>query len=146
MEPGRHHFDAAQRLAHGDALGALNAISGDEGGHARALRGIALAQLEELEAAQRELRLAARAFEAQPLYHARALAALAEVAAARREIGTALDALATAADRLAEVGDRRNAAWMRLVRARVLVLIGALSEARSELTTVADWRPAWRNG
>ena len=138
MEPRPHHLEAADRLAHGDALGALNAIAGDEDGHAHALRGIALAQLEELDAAQRELRLAAQTFEDHPLYHARALAALAEVSAARREIGTALDALATAADRLAEVGDRRNAAWMRLVRVRLLVLIGALSEARAELATVAE--------
>ena len=137
MQPLPHHLRATASLARGDALAALNSIAGDDSAHALALRGIALAHLQELEAAQRELQAAAAAFRDEPLYRARALAALAEVAAARREIGTALSALGDAADRLEKMGDPRNAAWARLVRVRILVLVGSLAEAREEMESIA---------
>lgn len=138
MEPSEEHRRAAQALSRGDPLAALNLTAGDERGHARALRGIALAQLQELDAAARELTAAAAAFADAPLYRARALAALAEVAAARRELGTALDALAAAARELEAAGDARNAAWTRLVRARVLLLVGAADEARADIALAAE--------
>ena len=45
-----HHHTAARALSCGDPLAALNAVAGDESGHGLALRGIALAQLQELDA------------------------------------------------------------------------------------------------
>jgi hypothetical protein len=137
VQPEPHHHAAARALASGDPLAALNAVAGDESGHGRALRGIALAQLDELDEARRELRAAAEALRPAPLYRARALAALAEVAAARRELGTAPEALAEAADELESIGDVRNATWARLVRARVLLLVGDLDAARAELQRTA---------
>jgi tetratricopeptide (TPR) repeat protein len=138
VQPEPSHHAAANALANGDPLAALNAIVGDTGGHARALRGIAFAQLDELDEARRELRAAAEALRDEPLYRARALAALAEIAAARRELGTAPDALAEAADALEANGDVRNATWARLVRARVLLLVGDLGAARAELQRSAE--------
>ncbi len=137
VDPATHHVQAAEALARGDPLSALNLVAGDEGAHARALRGIAFAQLQEFDAATAELRAAAQAFAGEPLYRARALAALAEIAAARRELGTALEALAAAADELDAVGDDRNAAWARLVRARILLLVGSVDEARADLARAA---------
>lgn len=133
MQPGPRHVAAARALAAGDPLAALNAVAGDTSGHGRALRGIALAQLDELDEAQRELRAAALALRGAPLFRARALAALAEVAAARRELGSALEELQDAADALEVAGDARNASWARLVRARVLLLVGDVDEAWAEL-------------
>jgi hypothetical protein len=72
----------------------------------------------------------AKGLAGQPVHRARNLAALAEVAAARRELGTALESLATVAEELDSIGDRRNAAWARLVRARILLLSGSVDEAR----------------
>lgn len=143
VEIGPHHAAAALALAHGDPLAALNGVSGDAGAHARALRGIALAQLQEFDAAERELRAATAAFSAagEALYETRALAALAEIGVARRELGTSLDALAAAADRLQSAGDERNAAWARLVRVRALFLVGAVELASVELRAVAARLP-----
>jgi len=129
---------AAKALERGDPLAALNALSGNEGAHGRALRGIALAQMQEFDSAQRELGAAAKALRDEPVHRARALAALAEVAAARREVGTALESLATVAAELEAMGDRRNGAWARLVRVRILLLTGSVDEARSELEQVTS--------
>jgi len=71
VQPEPHHDAAARALASGDPLAALNAVAGDESGHGRALRGIALAQLDELDDARRELRAAAEALRDAPLYRAR---------------------------------------------------------------------------
>ncbi len=132
------HVHAAGALSKGDPLAALNSIAADESAHGHALRGIALAQLQELDAAQKELRLAAEGFENEPLFRARALAALAEVAAARRELGTALESLSESAEELARIGDVRNATWVRLVRIRILLLIGSVEEAEADWEIVAQ--------
>lgn len=66
-------------------------MGGLEDAHALAIRGIALAQLAEYEDARRLLSRAAQRFTAggDPVYRARALAALAEVAAAERDLAAA---------------------------------------------------------
>ncbi|MFT5286867.1 MAG: cellobiose-specific phosphotransferase system component IIA [Planctomycetota bacterium] len=103
MEFQFRHKLAAHALSQGDALAALNALTGDNQAHSRALRGIALAQIEEFDEAQSELRAAAEAFTEAPNFRARALAALAEIAAARREVGTALEDLLVVALELDEL-------------------------------------------
>jgi len=118
--------EAAQALDAGDALRALSLIEGRNDGHPLAIRGVALAQLEELGAARQHLRRAMIELGRMgaPLHRARAAAALAEIAAGERELSVAVTALAEAADELESLGDHANTAWMFLTLARLLVLLG----------------------
>jgi hypothetical protein len=121
---------AARALSRGDAIAALKlvALRGDP--KALALRGVAMAQLGELEHAATLLGRAARAFGArEPVLRARSVVARAEVALALRDMRGAARGVAEATALLARRGDALNAAMGRLVHARQLVLLGKVQEA-----------------
>jgi len=120
---------AARALAAGDGLAALSLVGRAPGPVALALRGIAYAQLGDLELAREAL---ARALDAtdDARLAARARAALVEIAFADGDPARAATAARTSADELARLGDARNAAMQRLVLARAEVLLGRLGEAR----------------
>lgn len=128
---------SARALAAGDALGALKrvALRGDP--PALALRGIAMAQLGELQRARELLRLAARGFGAhEERARARCLVAEAEVALAMRDIAGSPRPLAAAAATLEAHGDGANAWQARLIALRRLLLLGRLREAGEALAQV----------
>ncbi len=78
---------AARALASGDALGALNHIALRDDPPALALRGIAMAQLGDLDRAKTLLRRAARAFgPRKAVARARCLVAEAEIALVLRDL------------------------------------------------------------
>ncbi|HEY8077085.1 MAG TPA: HTH domain-containing protein [Labilithrix sp.] len=123
---------AARALARGDALAALALVgrpSYDSDARALLLRGIAYAQMGDVELAKDALE---RARDADPdaLTAARVDAALAEIAASGGEPREASRAALAAARALEALGDVRNAAMQRLVAARAEVLLGRLGEAR----------------
>jgi hypothetical protein len=131
---------AAQALASGDALGALNyiALRGDP--PALALRGIAMAQLGDFIRAKTLLRRAARAFGPQEaVARARCVVAEAEIALVSRDLNWPVNALAAAHDALERHGDRANAAHARYLAIRRLLLIGHLDEAER---LIEDFDPA----
>ena len=85
---------AAQALAAGDPLGALNRIALRDDAPALALRGIAMAQLGDLVRAKALLRKAARAFGPnEAVARARCVVAEAEIALASRDLGWPAKAL-----------------------------------------------------
>ena len=141
MQPSVLHLRASKALSHGDPIGAMNLVAGELTPHARAIRGIALAQLQDLDEASVELRAAAEDFQDEPLFRARALAALAEISAARRELSSAMEELSEVADQLESMGDSRNACWTRLVRVRALLLIGKTEAAQAELSRAESTKP-----
>lgn len=121
---------AAQALAAGDPLGALNRVALREDAPALALRGIAMAQLGDLVRAKALVQKAARAFgPKQALARARCVVAEAEIALASRELGWPVKALESARMTLEAHGDRVNAAHARYLQIRRLLLIGHLDEA-----------------
>ncbi len=125
---------AARALAAGDPLGALNRVALREDAAALALRGIAMAQLGDLERARLLLRRAARAFgPREPRARARCLVAEAEVALAARELTWPPQTLEAARRTLERLGDRENAAHARLLAARRLLLLGRLDAADERL-------------
>lgn len=131
---------AARALAAGDPLAALNRVSLRDDAPALALRGIAMAQLGDLERARDLVRRAARAFGAQePAARARCVVAEAEIALVSRDLGWPSKALDAARATLAEHGDRLNAAYARYLEVRRLLLIGRLDEAEA---TLAELDPA----
>src|SRR6187399_1914492 len=90
---------------------------------ARALRGIAMAQLGDLARAKALLRRAARAFgPKEAVARARCVVAEAEVALASRDLGWPAKALDAARATLDAHGDRINAAHARYLEARRLLL------------------------
>jgi hypothetical protein len=128
---------AAQALAAGDALGALNRVALREDAPALALRGIAMAQLGDLERARALVRRAARGFsprEAVP--RARCIVAEAEIAFAARDLNWPAKALDAARATLEAHGDRLNAAHAQHLAIRRLVLIGRLTKAESDLAAL----------
>jgi hypothetical protein len=138
---------AARALAAGDPLGALKRVALRDDAPALALRGIAIAQLGDLDRAKELLRKAARAFgpkEAVP--RARCVVAEAELALVTRDLGRPAKALAAARATLEAHGDRLNAAHARHLEARRLLLIGRLDEAEATLAELdpAPFPPAWR--
>jgi hypothetical protein len=137
------HRAAAVALTAGDPITALKLAGTGEDPHALAIRGVAMAQLGELDKARRLLESAAALFDrdGERLFRARALVALAEVIAAERDLDSAQAALAEALARLESVGDHRNAAWARLVIARLYILQGDLARAR-EVMSAIDLRAA----
>jgi hypothetical protein len=128
---------AAQALAAGDALGALQRVALRNDPPALALRGIAMAQLDELPRARELLRRAARGFGPhETRARARCVVAEAEVALAMRDIGGSPRPLAQAAATLAAQGDVANALQARLIVARRWLLLGRLAEAAAALVPV----------
>jgi hypothetical protein len=131
---------AARALAAGDPLGALNWIALREDAPALALRGIAMAQLGELDRARVLVRRAARAFgPREAVARARCIVAEAEIALAARDLGWPAAKLDAARETLEQHGDRLNAAHARYLEARRLLLIGHLDEAEF---TLAEFDPA----
>jgi hypothetical protein len=128
---------AAQALAAGDPFGALNRVALRDDPPALALRGIAMAQLGDLERAKALLRRAARAFGAkEAVARARCVVAEAEIALVSRDLGLAAAALDAAGAVLEAHGDRVNAAHARYLDVRRLLLIGRLDEAEQGLAAL----------
>lgn len=126
---------AALALAEGDILGALKRVALRDDPPALALRGIAMAQLGQLERAGALLKRAARAFSRKDeLARARCAVAQAEIALVSRDLSWPSHALDTAWDVLAAHGDTSNAAHARNLAARRLLLIGRLDEAENLLS------------
>jgi tetratricopeptide (TPR) repeat protein len=131
---------AARALASGDALRALNYIALRDDAPALALRGIAMAQLGDLDRAKLLLRRAERAFEPrEAVARARCAVAAAEIALVSRDLNWSVKALDTAHVALERHGDRANAAHARYLKARYLLVIGRLDEAER---LIEDFDPA----
>jgi tetratricopeptide (TPR) repeat protein len=125
---------AARALAGGDPLGALKRVALREDPPALALRGIAMAQLGDLDRAKLLLRRAARAFgPKEAVARARCVVAEAEVALAARDLGAPDNLLDQARAVLEDHGDRANAAHAHYLSVRRLLLIGRLDEAERQL-------------
>src|SRR4051794_27824622 len=138
---------AAHALAAGDPLGALNRVALREDAAALALRGIAMAQLGELDRARSLLRRAARGFgPKESVARARCVVAEAEIALVSRDLGWPEEALRAARATLDDHGDRANAAHARHLEARRLLLIGRLGDAERVLSQLdpAPFPPPWR--
>ena len=121
---------AARALAAGDPFRALNCVALRDDAAALALRGIAMAQLGDLERARMLLRRAARAFgPREHVARARCVVAEAEIALVRRDLGWPVKALEAAQATLARHGDVVNAAHARHLMARRFLLTGRLQEA-----------------
>ncbi|MCR4524572.1 MULTISPECIES: helix-turn-helix domain-containing protein [Bosea] len=128
---------AAQALAKGDPLGALNRVALRDDAPALALRGIAMAQLGDFARAKLLLRRAGRAFGLkEAVARARCTVAEAEVALAARDLGWAPGRLDEAASVLETHDDRANAAHARLLDIRRLLLIGRLDHAGERLVSI----------
>ncbi len=125
---------AARALAARDPLGALTRVALREDAPALALRGIAMAQLGDLNRAKSLVRRAARAFgPREAVARARCVVAEAEIALASRELGWPAAALDAARATLEAHGDQANAAYARHLEVRRLLLIGRLDEAERGL-------------
>ncbi len=138
---------AAHALATGDVLGALKRVALREDAPALALRGIAMAQLGDLDRAKPLLRRAARAFGTkEAVARARCVVAEAEIALVSRDLGWPAKALDVARTTLEAHGDRVNAAHARTLQVRRLLLIGHLDEAEHALAGLdaATFPPAWK--
>ncbi|MFC7397534.1 helix-turn-helix domain-containing protein [Chelatococcus sp. GCM10030263] len=125
---------AARSLAAGDPLGALNRVALRDDAPALALRGIAMAQLGDLDRARALVRRAARAFgPKEAVARARCVVAEAEIALASRDLAWPVKALEAARATLEAHGDQVNAAHARYLAVRRLLLIGRLDEAERSL-------------
>jgi hypothetical protein len=145
MPAVRALVDAGRALARGEPLRALGLVGHVDGALALTLRGVAYAQLGDLDLARSSLlRAVASAHDA--VTRARARAALVEIALSTGDPAPAARAAKASADELAELGDLRNAAMQRLVLARAEVLVGRLGEARRIVQEVlsADVEPELR--
>src|SRR6266566_2501118 len=138
---------AARALVAGDPLGALKRVALRDDAPARALRGIAMAQLGDLVRAKALLRRAARAFgPREAVARARCIVAEADVALASRDLGWPAKALDAARATLEAHADRVNAAYARYLEVRRLLLIGRIDEAERTLAELdpAPFPPALR--
>ena len=125
---------AGLALAAGDPLGALDRVALRDDAPALALRGIAMAQLGDLDRAKALLRRAARAFgPKEAVARARCVVAEAEIALVSRDLGWPAKALDAARATLDRHGDRLNAAHAGHLKVRRLLLIGRLDEAEDVL-------------
>ncbi len=125
---------AARALAAGDPLGALNRVALRGDAPALALRGIAMAQLGDLDRAKNLLKSAARAFgPREAVAGARCVVAEAEIALVSRDLGWPAKALERARETLEKHGDHANAAYARYIEARRLLLIGHVDAAEQKL-------------
>jgi tetratricopeptide (TPR) repeat protein len=121
---------AGRALAAGDVLGALRRVALRNDAPALALRGLAMAQLGDLERAKALLQRAARAFSGkEAVARARCAVALAEIALVSRDLNWPARPLEHARDILEAHQDHLNSAHARLLQVRRLVLIGRLEEA-----------------
>lgn len=121
---------AARALAAGDPFGALNRVALRDDAAALALRGIAMAQLGDLERARVLLRRAGKAFgPREAVARARCVVAEAEIALVTRDLGWPVKALEAAHATLSRHGDVVNAAHARHLVARRLLLTGHLDDA-----------------
>lgn len=128
---------AARALAAGDPFGALNRVALRDDAPALALRGIAMAQLGDLERAKMLLRRATRGFSPrETLARARCIVAEAEVAFASRDLGWPPKTLDAARVTLEAHGDAVNAAHARFLEIRRLLLIGHLGDAERRLAEI----------
>jgi len=131
---------AARALATGNPLNALNFIALRDDAPALALRGIAMAQLGDLDRAKMLLRRAARVFgPREAVARARCVVAEAEIALVSRDLGWPAKPLASASAVLERHGDRANAAHARYLAIRHLLLIGRLHQAER---LISDFDPA----
>lgn len=129
---------AAGALASGDPLGALNRVALRDDAPALALRGLAMAQLGDLERARALLQRAARAFGArETMARARCIVAEAEIALVSRDLAWPSRALDGARDILRRHGDHANAAHAHYLQVRRLLLLGRLDEAEHALAGLA---------
>jgi len=125
---------AARALVAGDPLGALKRVALRDDALALALRGIAMAQLDNRVRAKALLRRAARAFgPKEAVARARCIVAEADIALVSRDLGWPAKALDAARATLEEHGDRVNAAYARYLEVRRLLLIGRIDEAERTL-------------
>lgn len=121
---------AARALGAGDPLGALKRVALRDDAPALALRGIAMAQLGDLERAKALLKAAGKAFHArEAVARARCVVAEAEIALVSRDLSWPPKALETARVALEAQGDRVNAAHAANLAARRSLLIGQVDEA-----------------
>jgi len=128
---------AARALAAGDPLGALDRVALRDDAPALALRGVAMAQLGDLVRAKALMKSAFRAFgPKEVLARARCVVAEAEIALASRELGWPVKALEAARVTLQAQGDAVNAAHVRYLQIRRLLLIGRLDEAEQQLSAL----------
>ncbi|WP_312325380.1 helix-turn-helix domain-containing protein [Stenotrophomonas sp.] len=128
---------AARALAAGDVLTALGHVSLRGDPPALALRGVAMAQLGELERARELLRQAQRGFgRDEVLARARCVVAEAEVALALRDLAGSSTPLLAAALALQTRGDPHNAQQAWLILARRALLLGRPQEALTALAQV----------
>jgi hypothetical protein len=127
---------AARALAAGDPLAALKRIALRDDPPALALRGVAMAQLGDLDRARALLARAAAGFgPRERLARARCQVAVGEIALAARDLGRP-SALPSAIRTLEARGDRANAALGRLVAARRALLVGAVDQAARALAAL----------
>jgi tetratricopeptide (TPR) repeat protein len=136
-------LDAGSALARGEALRALGLVGRADTALGLTLRGVAYAQLGDLEMARRSLERAL-AVVGDGRTRARARAALAEIALHTGDPAATARAARASAEELDALGDPRNAAMQRLVVARAEVLLGRLGEARravEEVLAAADLAP-----
>lgn len=125
---------AARALAVGDPLGALTRVALRDDAPALALRGIAMAQLGDLERSRELLKRASRSFgPREALARARCIVARADVALAARDLAP-VRGLEAALCTLEAHGDRFNATHARLLTIRRALLLGAVDEAERALT------------
>ena len=121
--------DAGRALASGEPLRALGLVGRVDSALGLTLRGIAYAQLGDLDQGRLALENAA-SITRDPRTRAHARAALVEIALSSGDPAPAARAAKASAAELERLGDTRNAAMQRLVLARAEVLLGRLSEAR----------------
>lgn len=128
---------AARALAAGDVLTALGHVALRSDPPALALRGVAMAQLGELDRARELLRLAWRGFAVhEVLARARCVVAEAEVGLALRDLAGSPAPLLAAAHALEARADPQNALQAWLVLARRGVLLGQRQDAEAALARV----------
>jgi len=125
---------AARALASGDVLSALRLVSLRDDAPALALRGVAMAQLGELDRAKQLLQRARKAFKPrESLPRARVVLAETEVALALRELSVSTRALVQAGEVLRAAGDAHNAVFAGVLEVQQLLLSGKLREAEARL-------------
>jgi DNA-binding winged helix-turn-helix (wHTH) protein len=125
---------AARALALGDPLGALKRVALREDASGLALRGIAMAQLGDLDRAKALLKSAIAAFPPQEaMARARCIVAQAEIALVSRDLSWSPQALEAAYVTLHAHGDRINAAYATILAARRHLLIGRIDDAERAL-------------
>ncbi len=130
--------EAARALASGEALRALALAGRDDTALGLTLRGIAYAQLGDLELGRASLARAVMAKDADALTVARARAAQVEIELTAGDPAAASRTARESAEELERLGDGRNAAMQRLVVARAAVLLGHLAEARALAANVQE--------